>query len=271
MNTPTTTEQNARESRGGFSLLELLVVIVIIGIVAGFTIPALKGFGSSVTVDSAVRQFLSDLALARQSALTTRSTVLVLFSSSDPEMLISPLTDEAPLQSYALYAMGSVGDQPGRPRRQFITEWRSLPDGMLFDPVKLRRQPFISGQGATNRALPYMELPVVVNGTPLAQTPGFHTQRVPLVTTVEQNGSDVWVTNLLAFPYLAFRPDGGLFYGFDETITLVKGSIFTLGEGNARALDVIVNTNEPPKRIHINALTGRAEVQPEVFGIAVAN
>lgn len=258
-------------SSRGFSLLELLVVIVIIGVVAGFTIPALKGFGSSVSVDSAVRQFMSDLALARQSALTTRSTVLMLFTSRDPEMLASPLTDEAPLQSYALYAMGSVGDQPGRPRRQFLTEWRSLPDGILFDPNKLRKQPFIAQQGATNRALPYMETPVIINGAPLSQTPNFHTQRVPLVTTVEQNGSDIWVTNHIAFPYLAFRPDGGLFYGFDETITLVKGSIFTLGEGASRVLDIIVNTNEPPKRIHINALTGRAEVEPEIFGVVAAN
>lgn len=265
--TPQVNERKATpKSWLAFSLIELLVVISIIGVLASVTLPAFKGFGKSISVDAAVRQTLVDLAFARQTALTTRSTVLMLFVSGDDSMFDSPLTDDGQFRSYALFATGSVGDQPGRPTRKFLTEWRSLPEGMVFLPSKLRKERYRTDLAPTNRSLPYMRMPIHVGGDLVRNPPDFHLNRPELVTTVEQNGTDVWVTNYLSFPYIAFRPDGGLYYGFDESISIGQGSVFTIGSGNNRELDVIVSTNEPVQHIHINALTGRADVAPLQFG-----
>ena len=61
----------------GFSLIELLVVVSIIGLLASITLPAMKGLGKSNSLMATNRQLLDDLAMARLMAINNRTTVYV--------------------------------------------------------------------------------------------------------------------------------------------------------------------------------------------------
>ena len=75
----------AAEARpfGAFTLLELLVVVAVIGLLAGITAPAIRGMVQGKTLASGHRQLTDDLNRARQEALRLRTTVYVVFAPTN--------------------------------------------------------------------------------------------------------------------------------------------------------------------------------------------
>ena len=69
--------QRSRTSRAGFTLIEILMVIVLIALVAAFGLPKLNWSG--YRVNSAVRSVTALLARAERMAITNQSNVNVLF------------------------------------------------------------------------------------------------------------------------------------------------------------------------------------------------
>ncbi len=155
------------ELRKAFTLLELLLVLGIIGAIAAISMPAFKGFGQGNALAAAERQLADDIGLARQYAIKNRSVVYMVFAvpqtmppqsfetaatrmaefheelqrssslRSLPELRARALrgfTNVATglFSSYALYTETSLGDQPGQVRPRYLTDWRSLPDGIVF-------------------------------------------------------------------------------------------------------------------------------------------
>ena len=57
----------------------MLVVIAIIGIIAGISLPTLNNLGKADAVLASTRQMLDDVARARQYALSQRTTVYMVF------------------------------------------------------------------------------------------------------------------------------------------------------------------------------------------------
>ena len=65
--------------RRAFTVLEMLVVITIIGFLAALALPHLPGMTKANAMTTALQQLLSDTALARQLALSHRTTVYMVF------------------------------------------------------------------------------------------------------------------------------------------------------------------------------------------------
>jgi prepilin-type N-terminal cleavage/methylation domain-containing protein len=254
----------ARRPQQAFTLVELLVVILIIGILASFAVPAMKGLGQANRTAAAHRQILDDLALARLRAINDRSPVYMVFVPPDMTPAfnrgvqntneLKRLTNLVAEQftGYALISSRSVGDQPGRPRPRYITEWRTLPEGMIFAHYKFAgTKPNIADE--YSRTFPF---------SPAAVLPFPSTRSLPL-----------------SMPYIGFNAQGQLLSQRDEIITLAKGSVFVprnrdgsiaVGPGAVPDIAYIppVNLSRSPTTqtntyqfVRINWLTGRAKVE----------
>lgn len=68
--------------RGAFTLIELMMVVVLIGVLAAFVVPALKGPGGAAALRSGSRQLLASANVARQEAIASQENVRLRI---DPE------------------------------------------------------------------------------------------------------------------------------------------------------------------------------------------
>ncbi len=144
----------------GFTLVELLVVISILGILAYLTMPALKSFAKSDATISASRQLLDGVARARQLAISQRTTVYMVFVPTnfwmDPSGTAAPnnqwfinLTPAAQtaatnlcdkqLTGYTFMAHGAMGDQPGNHQWHYLAPWQNLPEGDVHCPGEIHQ------------------------------------------------------------------------------------------------------------------------------------
>ena len=76
----------SRSSRLGFSLLEMLAVILIIGIIAGVLVPAASGIVRGTRLTQATQTIVDELGVARQTAIGKNRLVEVrLYQYADPQ------------------------------------------------------------------------------------------------------------------------------------------------------------------------------------------
>lgn len=84
---PTIPHMKPNTSRHAFSLVELLIVILIIGIVAGFAVPAVQGMLRGSLMSQASNQLVDAMALARQTALSKNRIIEVrIYRFADNEV-----------------------------------------------------------------------------------------------------------------------------------------------------------------------------------------
>jgi prepilin-type N-terminal cleavage/methylation domain-containing protein len=150
-----------------FSLIELLVVITILGLLAGLAVPALKDMGKSNVQISATRQLLDDVGRARQLALSQRNTIYMVFVPTNYFLMnnvngqnfwtglnaIPDLTKrtlaltaatnlvDKQLSGYRFISLGQLGDQPGQHAWRYLDDkWQFLPEGSFISPFKFTPQ-----------------------------------------------------------------------------------------------------------------------------------
>ena len=108
--------RRSSKSEGGFTLVELLTVIAVMGIMLGVAVVGFNHFGRGVRLRTAGRLVQQQLDLARQRALTSRKTHGVQFvSRAEPER-----------DRLRIYYEESAGN------KITVGRWTELPPGIEF-------------------------------------------------------------------------------------------------------------------------------------------
>jgi prepilin-type N-terminal cleavage/methylation domain-containing protein len=254
--------------RGGFTLLEMMVVITIIGFMAALALPHVSGFGRANSMSAANRQLLDDCALARRRAMINRSTVYMVFVPPNlwsntyilPQINGNQLSNLVTHQyaAYALVSLGSVGDQPGRHYPQYVTDWRVLPAGVFFAPFQFNLVAPSKAYVYTTNTLTGAVVTSVIQPWANVPLPG-----VPFPSLYYTNNT---TTNL---PCIGFTPAGTLTTPYiNQYIVLDRGSVFyAQGSNGAPILQPANWVESPPGNetnnanlIQIDWMTARAKV-----------
>ena len=266
---------------GAFTLVEMLVVIAIIGIITAITIPTIHGLKAGDVLLTGSRQLLDDVARARQTAISQRTTVYMVFCPSNfwsdpgyagfanPAGPALPLAEknkaarllDKQVNAYNFVTLRSVGDQPGQNTARYLSTWRSMPEGAIIAPFKFNPRNFVTTVYDPPRPLS----PPETNHWDVA---GFEvTYEVPFPS--EDAPIYKAAAKYVPMPYIAFNHLGQLVSGRDEYIPLAKGNVSYAMNADKIAQQANPALRENPSGnstnafmlVHIDWLTGRANIE----------
>ncbi len=102
-------------SRGGFTLVELLVVLGIIGLLLGIGVPSMAAFSQRARMQATTRQLIGLLTLARSMAISSHEPHAVRFDAAAREVTVINVTSEEALEQrlHLPPAMTIELEQPG--------------------------------------------------------------------------------------------------------------------------------------------------------------
>jgi len=118
-------------TRGGFTLIEMLVVLAIIAILAVLALPSVKGVLGSMDMKGAVNIVTAQLELARQTA-STRNVQVEVRIYQDPNVL-DPNATPANSPAYRLISVVIPAFPNGTPADEFVSTGIGLPGDIVFD------------------------------------------------------------------------------------------------------------------------------------------
>ena len=200
-----------RFSTGGFSLIELLVVVAIISIMAGLLTLALQGVRAPA-VRGAASQVTSGLSLARQVAIT-KNTKAALFIANDTGNGRIP---------YRHWSVGYSNKLSGN--WTLSKKWEPLPEGAFFLETLAN-----SGYSPINSSLISRSRGEIFTPANFAYT----------ASTISIDG-----TTFTSLPYIMFSSDGAAISG-NATTALTNAAIrIASGLANTNREVTITSTNQ---------------------------
>jgi general secretion pathway protein H len=115
--------------RSGFTLLELLVVLVVISLVSGFVGPRLAGSLTQLNLKTGSKKLASALRYARSQAASQCVAYVVLLNFEDRKATVQAQERDAPTEKEA-----DVSEIDGDLRKERPKHFQ-LPEGIRFDRV----------------------------------------------------------------------------------------------------------------------------------------
>ncbi len=244
--------------KAAFTIMEMLIVIFIIGIIAGLVAPVFRNWNSGDAIAAANRQLMDDLGLARSLALSTRSTVYVVFVPSNIYTFGYPSAGVnlgqyknllgKPYTTYALYSDRAIGDQPGARTPRYLTDWKTLPERTCILP-----EDFISGALVETNSVTF-PFPTATGYLKVLPYVGFNSRGQLLPAAADNVSKDLLIHITSGIVSAARDPVTGEF--------LPKPVIFSESPANFSLFS--------QNAIHINWLTGRSNVQRLEVGNTVS-
>ncbi len=286
-----------RRRAAAFTLLELLVVVAVIGLLAGITAPAIRGMVQGKTLASGHRQLTDDLNRARQEALRLRTTVYVVFAPTNVwqsrlsldtqidsmiagqlapqrfrEQALRSFTNIAlgVFHSYALLVEREIGAQPGRNHTRYLGPgWQTLPDGVILSPRLFLPAPMAA---TDRRDLVSHELPQRPFRFPLAEFPGDTLPAIPMRFVAFGPDGRMAVDEMNQYWTLNGRPELRLPPMSELTLAVGQGSVFISRDASGQIdRTVVPDAIETPRdnatnnRVIVSSLTGRSRILKPVL------
>jgi prepilin-type N-terminal cleavage/methylation domain-containing protein len=125
--------------RVGFSLLELVIVLALVGLLMAMAAPRFAAMRDGASVRAAMANLGADFSMARQSAITRRTTVAVVLDTSSGTVEVRSASRT--LAQHALRAM--YGIVLGSNRDSAVYDSRGLGYGVSNLTVTVRRGSFV--------------------------------------------------------------------------------------------------------------------------------
>jgi prepilin-type N-terminal cleavage/methylation domain-containing protein len=125
--------------RVGFTLLELAIVLALVGLLMAIAVPRFAAMRDGASVRAAMANLGADFSLARQSAITRRTTVAVVLDTSSGTVEVRSASRT--LAQHALRAM--YGIVLGSNRDSAVYDSRGLGYGVSNLTVTVRRGSFV--------------------------------------------------------------------------------------------------------------------------------
>jgi prepilin-type N-terminal cleavage/methylation domain-containing protein len=124
----------------GFSLIELMVVVVIMGIALSIATPPFLRFADTLALGQARTQVEQDLRLARQTAITRHSQVIVAFGNGGTTTNVAGYVIHVDSNGDCAVQSGERRFQRSLPQRTLIAAVVLAPtDSVIFDPSGVLR------------------------------------------------------------------------------------------------------------------------------------
>ena len=124
-----------QRSQSGFSLIEMLITVALVGIAVAIGIPAARGFRDTLARGQARTQLIADLRSARQISVTQHRSVIVAFGNGSTTTNITSYTLHVDLNGDRLKQSNEQRTFHALPKPMKITS-AAIPqhtDSLIFD------------------------------------------------------------------------------------------------------------------------------------------